>query len=230
MPCRLVDTRNVAGPLGGPGLLANQTRAFPLLTGQCGLPVAARSYSLNVTVVPKGPVGFLTMWPTGVIQPVVATVNDVTGTIVGNAAIVPSGTNGSVNVFVTDATDVVVDVNGYFAAPGSGGEFFFPVTPCRVEDTRLPNGSPPLNGMLQIDVAASGCGIPAEARAYVFSATVVPQGPLGYLHALAHRPDTNGGNAQRRRWDHHVEFRHRAVQQWIDQRFRDQPDASDPGH
>ena len=138
-----MDTRNVAGPLGGPGLLANQTRAFPLLTGQCGLPVAARSYSLNVTVVPKGPVGFLTMWPTGVIQPVVATVNDVTGTIVGNAAIVPSGTNGSVNVFVTDATDVVVDVNGYFAAPGSGGEFFFPVTPCRVEDTRLPNGSPP---------------------------------------------------------------------------------------
>jgi len=75
----------------------------------------------------------------------------------------------------------VVDVNGYFAAPGSGGEWFFPVTPCRVEDTRLPNGAPPLNGSLSIDVTRSGCGIPAEARAYVFSATVVPQGPLGYL-------------------------------------------------
>ena len=180
-PCRLVDTRNVAGDLGGPSLLANHTRTFPLLSAQCGLPVSARSYSLNVTVVPKGPVGFLTMWPTGVVQPVVATVNDVTGTIVGNAAIVPAGTNGSVNVFVTDATDVVVDVNGYFAAPGGGGEYFFPVTPCRVEDTRLQNGSAPLNGTLLIDVAASGCGIPVEARAYVFSATVVPQGPLGYL-------------------------------------------------
>jgi hypothetical protein len=38
---------------------------------------------------------------------------------VANAAIVPAGTNGAISVFATDATDLVIDVNGYFAAPSS---------------------------------------------------------------------------------------------------------------
>jgi len=33
--------------------------------------------------------------------------------VVANAAIVP-GTNGSISVFVSNATDLIVDVNGYF--------------------------------------------------------------------------------------------------------------------
>jgi hypothetical protein len=28
---------------------------------------------------------------------------------------VPAGTGGAVSVFVSDATDVIVDINGYFA-------------------------------------------------------------------------------------------------------------------
>jgi hypothetical protein len=35
--------------------------------------------------------------------------------VVANAAIVPAGTNGAVNVFVSDLTDVIIDINGYFA-------------------------------------------------------------------------------------------------------------------
>jgi hypothetical protein len=34
---------------------------------------------------------------------------------VANAAIVPAGMNGAVSVFVTDASDVLFDINGYFA-------------------------------------------------------------------------------------------------------------------
>jgi hypothetical protein len=33
---------------------------------------------------------------------------------VANAALVPAGTGGAVNVFVTNATHVVIDTNGYF--------------------------------------------------------------------------------------------------------------------
>jgi len=46
-------------------------------------------------------------------------------------------TNGAINVYVTDATDLIIDINGYFAANPSGGYEFFPVTPCRLVDTRV---------------------------------------------------------------------------------------------
>ena len=95
--------------------------------------------------------------------------------------IVGAGTNGSVDVFALSATDLVIDITGYFAPPGGGGLSLYTVAPCRVLDTRLPAGSPPLSGTRDVNVAASPCGVPASAQAYVFSATVVPPGPLGFL-------------------------------------------------
>src|SRR5205823_13153003 len=58
---------------------------------------------------------------------------------------------------------------------------FFPLTPCRVLDTRNPAGSPPFSGTRNVDVTASGCGAPLSAQAYVMNATAVPPGPLGFL-------------------------------------------------
>jgi hypothetical protein len=83
----------------------------------CSIPATAQAYSLNITVVPPGPLSYITVWPTGQSQPVVSTLNDPTGTIVANAAIVPAGTAGSINVFATQTTDLVIDINGYYAAP-----------------------------------------------------------------------------------------------------------------
>jgi hypothetical protein len=115
-PCRVVDTRGADGTLGGPALSAGQTRDFPLAEGACGLPAtpAAQAYSTNLTVVPQGPLGYLTTWPTGGVRPVVSTVNAPEGQAVANAAIVPASTSGSISVFVTNATDVIIDTNGYF--------------------------------------------------------------------------------------------------------------------
>jgi hypothetical protein len=95
--------------------------------------------------------------------------------------IVPAGAGGAVDVFTTDATDLVIDVNGYFAPPGPGGLSLYTVTPCRVVDTRLPEGTPPFIATLTVNVPASPCGPPATARAFVFNATVIPAGPLGYI-------------------------------------------------
>jgi hypothetical protein len=94
------------------------------------VPSIAQAYSFNITVVPpgttfpgnvnpSGALGYLTIWPTGVPQPVVSTLNSFLGTVVANAAIVPAGTVGSVNVFVYNSTDVIIDINGYYA-PQSG--------------------------------------------------------------------------------------------------------------
>jgi len=53
------------------------------------------AYSLNVTVVPSGPLGYLTLWPSGETQPLVSTLNS-DGRVKADAAIVPAGTNGGI--------------------------------------------------------------------------------------------------------------------------------------
>ncbi len=115
IPCRVVDTRNADDPFGGPVLLPGSSRDFAIPFGVCGIPNNAQAYSLNVTAVPLGPLGYLTLWPTGQTQPVVSTLNALDGNVTANAAIVSAGTNGSVSVFATNKTHVLLDVNGYFA-------------------------------------------------------------------------------------------------------------------
>jgi len=123
----------------------------------------------------------MTAWPAGQPQPLVASLNDPTGTVLSNAVVVPAGTNGRVSVFTTDATDLVIDINGYFAPQGPGGLSLYTVTPCRVLDSRLPAGTTPFSTTRDVNVTASPCGVPATAQALVFNATVVPPGFLGYI-------------------------------------------------
>jgi len=180
-PCRIADTRNASGPLGGPSLTSGGARAFPILASPCGVPGTAQAYSLNFAAVPHGPLGYLTAWPTGQSQPMVASLNAPTGTVVANAVIVPSGANGDVEIYSTDVTDLVIDIDGYFAPEGPGGLALYPSSPCRVLDSRLPAGTPPFSTTINVNVAASACAVPSAAQAYVFNATVVPPGLLGYL-------------------------------------------------
>ena len=180
-PCRVVDTRSPNGSLSGPFLPQGTSRNFSILSGSCGLPPEARAYSLNFTVVPRGPLSYLTAWPTGQPQPRVSTLNAPTGTTTANAAIVPVGQNGNISVFSTADTDLIIDSNGYFAPATTGGLSLYTVMPCRVADTRLPPGSQAIAGTSTVNVAASVCGVPSSSRAFVLNATIVPSGNLGYL-------------------------------------------------
>jgi uncharacterized repeat protein (TIGR01451 family) len=180
-PCRIADTRSASAPLGGPSLTAGQTRAFPVLSSACNIPATAQAYSLNLAAVPKGPLGYLTAWGAGQSQPGVSTLNAPTGTVTANAAIVPAGSAGAIDIFASNATDLVIDINGYFAPMTTGGLSLYPVTPCRTLDTRQPAGSQPISGAHNVLVSAQACGISPSAQAYIFGATVVPPGALGYL-------------------------------------------------
>lgn len=180
-PCRLVDTRLAAGPLGGPTIAANTARTFPILSGTCNLPATAQAYSMNFTAVPQGPLGFLTTWPAGQPQPLVSTLNANLGGVTANSAIVPAGSNGDISVFVSNTSDVVIDVNGYFAPPAAGGLSLFALTPCRVLDTRTSPVRPPTATPFNVSVALAGCGAPATAQSFILNATVVPPGPFGFL-------------------------------------------------
>ena len=185
-PCRVADTRNPTGTFGAPSLAGGALRTFPVPSSNCGIPASAQAYALNMTVVPTAPLGYLTTWPAGSPQPVVSTLNDPTGTVTSNAAIVPAGVNGAITVYVTNPTDLIIDINGYFAPPGSGSLDFCTATPCRVLDTRNTAGplGGPIMGAVQsrsFNVPSSPCGIPATAKAYSLNATVVPPASLGYL-------------------------------------------------
>jgi hypothetical protein len=186
-PCRVVDTRTATGTFGGPVLAAGSTRSFPMPASSCGIPSTAQAYSLNMTAIPVGALQYLTTWPTGQTQPGVSTLNAFDGRIVANAAIVPAGTGGALSVYVSDASNVVIDINGYFAPPGGAGAlYFYPATPCRVADTRNATGTfggPGLGagGTRTFPVPSSSCGIPSTAQGYSFNVTVVPPGPLQYL-------------------------------------------------
>jgi probable HAF family extracellular repeat protein len=189
-PCRIMDTRYPDAPLGGPTIPAGATRTIPVPSSSCGIPSSAAAYSLNVTVVPRaGVLNYLTVWPTGQSQPVVSTLNSLDGEILANAAIVPAGTGGSIEAFATDETDLVIDINGYFVPPTTGSLQFYPLTPCRILDTRkTPNGTfagPSLasGSSRSFPIQSSGCNVPGTAAAYAFNVTVVPplDGVLAYL-------------------------------------------------
>jgi YVTN family beta-propeller protein len=185
-PCRVADTRNPNGPLGGPFLTANQERDFPVLdASSCNIPSSAAAYSLNFTVVPRNDqVWVFTAWPFGDTLPGTSTLNAPTGTVVANAAIVPAGTSGKVATLASADTDLLIDINGYFAPAGFGGLSLYPVGPCRVLDTRKVGDGAPFTGQLSppVNVEDSVCGIPTDAEAYVFNATLLPAGgPVYYL-------------------------------------------------
>ncbi|MGO9562003.1 MAG: choice-of-anchor tandem repeat GloVer-containing protein [Candidatus Korobacteraceae bacterium] len=186
-PCRVVDTRSGSDEppgLGPPSLQAQQQRDLPILSSPClqGItnPVA---YSFNVTVVPNPagqPLDYLTVWPSNQTQPVVSTLNNPTATVVANAAIVSAAPDGDIDVYAYNSTDLIIDINGYFAAPAQNGLSMYTAPPCRVLDTRQNNGQP-FMGPKVVNVVGSPCPPPANAQAYVLNATVVPPGSMPYL-------------------------------------------------
>ena len=125
-PCRVLDTRGAGGEFGGPILGANATRSYRPPAADCAVPLTASGYSLNATVVPTGPLGYLTLWPAGSGQPFVSTLNAPDGSVTSNAAILPAGGSGSIASFATSQTHLILDVSGYFGIPANCDLKFVP--------------------------------------------------------------------------------------------------------
>ena len=176
-PCRLVDTRTGNPIQGG----TSQNFIIPQL-GDCNIPTSAAAYSLNVTAVPITTLRYLAIWPSSQIQPVVSTMNSYDGRIKANAAVVAAGVGGGVNVYVTDTSDVILDIGGYFIPSSLQTYEFYPLTPCRLVDTRNGNGGPLQAGVERDYTIPPHCNVPSSAVAYSFNVTVQPMnGGLDYL-------------------------------------------------
>ena len=175
--CRALDTREQHGSY----LKGGQTRMTALPSGVCQVPATAQAYSLNLTALPHQAGTNLTAWPTGKAMPLVATVTAANRSVTANAAIVPAGVNGGINLSATQDTDLLIDVNGYFAAPQVGGLSLYTMTPCRILDTRSSFLGARVAGFRHINAAANACKVPLSAQALVLNATAMPEETLDYL-------------------------------------------------
>jgi hypothetical protein len=182
-PSRILDTR-----LTGQTLAANSSLNL-LVTGG-SVPTNAIAVALNVTVTDTTAVAYLSVYPAGGTRPVLSNLNWVPNQTIANLVIVPVGVDGQVT-FYSDAgrTDVVVDLQGYFApeSPGSTAGSYVPLTPARIADTRTGSDEPYAGetlgpgGSLNIHVAGAG-GVPASGvSAALINVTVTDTTAQSYL-------------------------------------------------
>ena len=122
-PCRMIDTRGFGAPIVGGPFAPNERRAY-VPNGLCGLPLTGVS-NLMITFTTQnltpGSGGYLGIVGPG--APVSTTVDIFNIGQVWSASnvTVSTGPGGQFDVFVNTATaNLVVDVLGYFAAPGGG--------------------------------------------------------------------------------------------------------------
>jgi hypothetical protein len=116
-PCRVVDTRDLGAPIGGPVLQGQETRSFAV-GGKCGIPSSAKVLSLNVTATQATAQGNVALFPAGEPVPTVSTINYVAGQTRANNAIVSLDPSGAMDAYVGQpagtTVHLVIDVNGYF--------------------------------------------------------------------------------------------------------------------
>ena len=115
-PCRVLDTRNPDGPLGGPALSAGGVRTF-VIAGQCGIPSDALAVAVNIAVTEPTSGGHLTVYPAGTSTPLASTINYSAGQTRSNNAVVPVGLSGGISVACGQSSGTVqfiLDVVGYF--------------------------------------------------------------------------------------------------------------------
>ena len=213
-PVRLLDTRNgVTGCVTNTGVLAaGSTRTEPARTVCSTIPANATAIIGNITVVPTEP-GFLTLFPSDSTQPTVANSNFTAGEVTNNFFTAGLGAgDGAFKIFTSAATQVIIDVTGYYAPPSPSGLYYHPLpAPVRLLQTFpgqtgcFQNGSqqligqnnPNANPALDLTVDGRGAGLPSpcngipdDAVVLVGNATTVfPSAPLGFGYLTIYPSD-----------------------------------------
>ncbi len=176
-PTRVVDTRSNLGATRLQPVLARRIQ----LTGTAGIPVGAQAISANFTIAGAADGGYLTVWNCSPERPVVSTLNFAANETVPNGASVPLDVNGGLCVFSPVAADLLIDVNGYYAAAGAGR--FASVTPARLMDSRSGIGAPGRlsAGSITALTVAGVAGVPTAARLVSLNVTSADPSNPGYV-------------------------------------------------
>lgn len=205
-PVRMMDTR--PGHVAVDSLYAN-LGTHPggwqgvRVAGRGGVPLGAASVVVNLTVVDARADGFAIAFPCGTVLPTASTLNFTTGQTVSNAVVTAIGQYGQICIYTNAATDLVVDVSGYF--PWSAGFQPLPI-PARLADSRAGAsttdgqfaGDGPLSAGTVTELAVGGrFGIKSVVRAVALNVTVTDPATDGYLTVYpcgTSRPPTSNVN------------------------------------
>jgi len=122
-PCRVLDTRNIGGPITGlHSYDVDNATSFGFqggFNGPCGVPFGvARAVVITFTATTPNNSGFLTAWGPGT-QPLSSVLNWTAGWTIANTTVIPISPGGGadINLFLSASTNLIADVQGYFAAP-----------------------------------------------------------------------------------------------------------------
>jgi hypothetical protein len=77
------------------------SRLFPLIESGC-VPPQAAAFSLNITTIPRGYLGYLSLLPSLQAQAFISTLNSWNGQVVANASLAPAGSQGAPVVAVSN--------------------------------------------------------------------------------------------------------------------------------
>ncbi len=185
---RVVDSRQAAGPGN------EHTRSGPVvnvpISSRAGVPPAGvDAVVLVVAGIGRSiPVqGWLTAYAGGTSRPPSSNLNvNGDGDVRTNLVVVPLGADGSVDVYLSDVPDLIVEVIGWFTddtVGASGSGRFQLINPTREVDSRNNIGFGPLEHLeLQPFNPASA---PDGAAAVAQNLTFAPTGGWGFVGALA---------------------------------------------
>ena len=191
VPRRLLDTRRP-----GSTRLARDTAVVVPVAGIGDVPAGATGVTVNITAVRPTSGGFLTASPSASASAQTSTVNYTTGQIVANRAVTGLSA-GSLSVFSgASASDVLVDVVGWFGPADPTGQQYTAVTPSRILDTRRGAGLAAGPASTTVLPVAGQAGIPADAKAVVLTLTGTGPTAETFLTAWAggDRPGTSDLN------------------------------------
>ncbi|WP_405360641.1 PKD domain-containing protein [Kitasatospora sp. NBC_00085] len=196
-PTRVLDTRWAGAQnhkLGAGETLDLDVR-HPVANGGATLvPYGATAVVLNLTATEGTADSFLSAYPTGGTRPITSNVNFGPSQDVANLVTVPVGPDGRVTIRNNaGSVHVVGDVLGYFDP--TSNQWYQPVTPARLMDTRSTNAPLGPDSSRRLKVAGVG-GVPADATSVVLNVTSTESTANSYftVHPAGSPLPVNGSN------------------------------------
>ncbi|MEP6296599.1 MAG: hypothetical protein ABJ382_04685 [Ilumatobacter sp.] len=203
-PRRLLDTRPFGQTVDGSdqavGSLSPSATYQLRVAGRAGVPADASAAVVSVAAADPSGIGYVTVWACGT-QPVASNLNYSPGRATANVVAAQLSPSGTLCIFASTRTEVIVDVAGSLDAAT-----FTPLTPTRLVDSR-PDGRTrdgigasigirPAGGTLTVPTA-SRADIPADATAVALNVTSVASVDPGFVTVHprgVERPDASNVN------------------------------------
>ncbi len=158
------------------------------VAGRGGIVRGASTAALNVTVTGTQAAGYITVYPCDAPRPTASNVNYGAGQTVANLVMAKIANDGTVCVYTSAKTDLVVDASGFMGGSGA----YVALQPARLLETRSASIGTTIDGVsagegvrlagstTELPVRSRG-GVPATADTVVVNVTVTGPSAAGFV-------------------------------------------------